>query len=100
MKNRISWEYVTRMKEHIFADFMYYRIVIVENTQEQYFDNLIGKFCVSVLNNDNTVQHQVSQYNELFLVYILWAYPGFYQNNEMEIDSNLPIWKSAFYYNL
>ena len=40
MKNRISLEYVARMKVIIFADFMYNRIVIVENTQTQYFDNL------------------------------------------------------------
>ena len=32
--------------------------------------------------------------------YILWAYPGFCQNNKMEIDSNLPIWKGAFHYSL
>ena len=55
------------MKVPIFADFMYYHIVIIENTQAQYFDNLISKLCVSVLNNDNMVKHQVSQYNALFL---------------------------------
>ena len=46
--------------------YMYYHIVIVENTQAQYFDNLISKFWV-ILNNDNMVMHQVSQYNALFL---------------------------------
>ena len=38
MTNRISSEYVPRMKVLIFADFMYYHIVIVENTQAQYID--------------------------------------------------------------
>ena len=55
------------MKVFIFADFMYYHIVIVANIQAQYLDNLISKLCASVLNNDNTVKHQVSQYNALFL---------------------------------
>ena len=58
------------MKILIFADFMYKCIVIVENTQAQYFDNLIRKLYASVLKNDNTVMHQVCQYariNALFL---------------------------------
>ena len=42
MKNRISSEYAPRMKVLIFANLMYYRIVIVENTQAQCFDNLIS----------------------------------------------------------
>ena len=42
-------------------------MVIDENTQEQYFDNLISKLCASVLNNDNSVKRQVSQYIALFL---------------------------------
>ena len=67
MKNRISSECVSRMKVLIFAGLVYYPIVIVENTRAQYFDNLISKLCASVLNNDNTVKHQVSQYNALFL---------------------------------
>ena len=41
MINRISSEYVPRMKVLIFADFMYFPIVIVENTQAQYFDNYL-----------------------------------------------------------
>ena len=32
--------------------------------------------------------------------YILWAYSGFCQNNEMEIDNSLPIWKGDFHYTL
>ena len=67
MENRISSEYVPRMKVLIFADFMYYCIVIIENTQAQYFDNLISKLCISILSNDNMVKHQVSQFNALFL---------------------------------
>ena len=55
MNNRISSEYVTRGKVLIFADLMYYRIVIFENTQAQCFD-------ASFLNNDNTVMHQLCQF--------------------------------------
>ena len=55
MKNRISSEYVPRMKVLTFADLMYYHIVIVENTQAQCFD-------VSFLNNDNTVMHKLCQF--------------------------------------
>ena len=77
----------------VFADFMYYHIVIIENTQAQYFDNLLSKLCASVLNS--TVKHQVSQYNALFLLHSLSLYLFFVcffcQNIEMEIDSNLPI---------
>ena len=40
---------------------------MVENTQAHYFDNLISKLCASVLINDDTVKHQVSQCNALFL---------------------------------
>ena len=49
------------MKVLMFVDFMYmyYRIVIFENTQAQYSDNFISKLYASVLNNDNTVLHQV-----------------------------------------
>ena len=39
MKNRISSEYVPRMKVIIFTDFMYYCIVIIEKTQAQYFES-------------------------------------------------------------
>ena len=42
-----------------FADFMFCRIVIVENTQAQWFDNLMNEFNSSVLNNDKMVMHQV-----------------------------------------
>ena len=45
---------------------MYYRIVIIENTQAHYFDYFISGLCTSVLKNDNTVKHQVSKYNALF----------------------------------
>ena len=55
MKNRISSEYVPRMKVLTFADMMYYHIVIVENTQAQCFD-------ASFLNNDNTAMHQLCQF--------------------------------------
>ena len=64
----MSSEYVPRMKVFMFADFMYYCIVIIVNIQTQHFDNLINKLCASVHNNDNTVKHQVSQNNALFLV--------------------------------
>ena len=67
MEIRISSEYVSRMKVLIFTECMYYLIVIIENIQVHYFDNLISKLCESVLNNDNTVKHQVGQYNALFL---------------------------------
>ena len=40
IKNRISSEYVPRLKVLIFADL--YRTYIVENTQVQYCDNRIG----------------------------------------------------------
>ena len=42
MKTRISSEYIPRMKVLTFADLMYHRIVIVENTQAQCFDSLIS----------------------------------------------------------
>ena len=42
MINRINAEYVPRMRVLIFADLMYYCTVIIENTQAQYFDNLIS----------------------------------------------------------
>ena len=71
MKNKISSEYVPRMKVLIFADFMYDHIVIIENTQAQYFDNLISKLYVSILNNDSMVMHQVCQYECLVSCYIL-----------------------------
>ena len=88
MKNRISSEYVLRMKVFIFADFMYYRIVIVANTWAQYFDNLISKLCASVLNNDNTVKHQVRQYNALFLATFYEPILVFVRTTN---DNNLPI---------
>ena len=138
-----GWKYL------FFADFMYYRIVIVENTRAQYFDNLIWKLCASILNNGYTVKHQVSHYNVLFLatfsefilflcicvfvcffflffffvcfflcvffcfvclfVCFLLLFLGFFcifffffffcQNNKMEIDYNLSIWKGVFHYN-
>ena len=59
MINRISSEYVPMMKVLIFADFMYKCIVIIENTQAEYFDNLIRKLYTSVLNNDKAIMHQV-----------------------------------------
>ena len=43
MKIRIGSEYVPRIKIIIFADFMYYSIVIVADTHAQNFDNLISK---------------------------------------------------------
>ena len=62
MDIRINSECAPRVKVHVLicADFMYNRIVIIENTQAQYCDNLISKLCGSVLNNDNTVKHQFS----------------------------------------
>ena len=46
MKIRISSEYISRMKVLIFTDFMYYHIVIVENSKAQYFasfsDHILG----------------------------------------------------------
>ena len=44
MKTRISSEYVhvPRVKVLIFTNLMYLCIIIVENTQAQYFDNLIS----------------------------------------------------------
>ena len=51
MKKRIKSEYVPRIKELVFADFMYNSIVVVENTQTQYFDNLLSKLCVSIFQN-------------------------------------------------
>ena len=58
MKNRISSEYGWK--------YLYLQILgttvliaIVENTQAQYFDNFISKLCASVLNNNNTVKHQL-----------------------------------------
>ena len=39
---RISSENVPRMKVLIFADLIYDRIIITENTQAQYFDTLIS----------------------------------------------------------
>ena len=71
MKNRISSEYVPRIKVLIFADFLYYSIVIVKNTQTQYFGNLISKLCASVLNNDNTVMHQVTHVIPCFFLHSL-----------------------------
>ena len=59
MKNRISSEYVPRMKVLIFADLMYYCIVIIENTRAQYFDKLVSKLYKSVLKNDNRGMNQV-----------------------------------------
>ena len=44
--------------------------------------------------------HQVCQYKYFVSCNILWAYPGFCQNNEMEIAIPLLIWKGAFHYNL
>ena len=41
MNNRIYSEYVPRTKSLIFVDFVYYRIVIVENTHAQYFGNML-----------------------------------------------------------
>ena len=54
MRIRISSENVPRMKVFIFADLMYYSIVIIENTQAQYI--LIALY-TSALKNDNTVMH-------------------------------------------
>ena len=44
MKNRISSEYVPRLKVLTFADLMCCRIVVIENTQAQYFDSLISNY--------------------------------------------------------
>ena len=41
-EKRISSEYIPRMKVLIFADSMYYRFVIVEMIQTQYFYNLVS----------------------------------------------------------
>ena len=79
----------------VFADFMYYHNVIIKNTQAQYFNNLISKLWTSVLNNDNTVKHQVSQYNALFLAAFSEPILVF-----VGINSNISIWKDAFHYNL
>ena len=95
MKNRISSEYIPRIKVLIFVDFMYYSIAIIENTQAQYFDNLISKLCGSLLNNDNTVMHQVDQYNALFLATFSAPILVF-----VRTIGNLPIWKGDFHYNL
>ena len=68
----------------------------MENTQAQYFYNLLRKLYTSVLNNDNRVMHQVCQYKCFVSCYILWAYRGFCQNNELEIDSNLQFERVLF----
>ena len=43
----------------------------VENTQAQYFDNLVRKLYASVRNNDNMVMHQVCQYKCFVSCYTL-----------------------------
>ena len=50
MKIRISSAYATRIKVHvlIFADLINYHIVIFENTQAQYFDNLTRNSTMTV----------------------------------------------------
>ena len=88
MKNKISSEYVPRNKVLTFADFMHYRIVIVENTQSQYFDNLL---CASVLKNDSTVKHQVSQYNALFLPTLSEPILVFVRKAKWKSTANFPI---------
>ena len=79
MRNRINSEYVPRMK------------VLICTNELSSLKHSGTKLYASVLNNDNTVMHQVCQYKCFVSYYILWAYPGSCQNNEMEIDSNLPI---------
>ena len=66
--DRISTEYVPRMKVLILQILC---TAIVENTRAQYFDNLIRKLYACVVNNDNTVMHQVCQYKCFVSGYIL-----------------------------
>ena len=77
------------MKSVIYADFMNYHTIIIENTQIQYFDNLIPssgkKMYASVHNNEDMIMHQVYKY--LVYCYIHWTYTVFCQNNEMETRS-------------
>ena len=96
---------------------MYLCIVIVENTQAQYFDILIRKLYASVLNNTIRSCIKFANINALFLAsfsdpvlffffffffffFVVFLFVCFSQNNEMEIDSNLPIWKGVFHNNL
>ena len=82
----------SRLKCIIYAGLMNYHIFIIENTQAQ-FDNLRGssgkKLYTSVLNNDDTIMHQVCRYKYLVYCYIRWTYTGFCQNNEMEKKQKL-----------
>ena len=92
MKKRISSEYVPRMKVPsvlIFADLMHYYIVIIQNTQKQYFDNLISK--AGVLSNDSAIMLLQRQcgYASSLPTYVPDL--AFCQNNKMENDSNLQI---------
>ena len=54
---------------------MHNRIVIVEKTR-------VKTLCLSVLNDDNTVVHQICKYKYFPPWYILWAYSIVHQNNE------------------
>ena len=54
---------------------MHTRIVIVEKTR-------VKTLCLSVLNDDNTVVHQICKYKYFHPWYILWAYSIVHQNNE------------------
>ena len=59
------------------------------------FDNIIRNNML-LFSTMTTVMHQICQYKCLVSCYIRWDYPGFCQNNEMEKDSNLPIWMAFF----
>ena len=69
MKIRINSAYATRMKVIIFAYIMNYRIIIVENTQAQYFDNLTRN-CTQVFSTmtfDSVTCIKFANINTLFL---------------------------------
>ena len=71
-------------------DIKKYRIVGVEKTQRQYFDNLICN-CMRVLNNDKWFCIRCTSINGLFLPTYSEPILFFCQKNDMENDSNLPV---------
>ena len=69
MKSRISSEMEPRMKA--FADLIYYRIVIVENTEAQYFGNAYSTMTIHLcIKSDNMNALFLATYSEPIMVFV------------------------------
>ena len=88
--------YATKMKVLIIADLMNYHIIIIENTQTQYFDNLtrywMGAF--STMTIHSCIKFANTCINKcLVSCCTRWACPVFCQKKDIVNEGNLPfIW--------